>query len=218
MQRARLKISIFFFLLFSTIVLWNNSPVWASPGQSPNHQTVPTRVKSKTPTSTVKPGTPSITPTEATTSVPPSQTATARPGSLTPTQIASARPGQSTNTPTPSDQATLSAPTSTGGAEPPTATPSTDTPTPDQASNQTQLASTRQFNITLTIFEETASQSTIESLTNLPGATDMVQSATPETRPSIRPGVVTFLLPICGIIAIIMGVVFFIFMKRRSRK
>jgi hypothetical protein len=217
MQRSCLKFGVFFILLFSTILLWGYSPVWASPGQSPRHQTVPTRVKSKTPTATVKPGTPTITPTVVTTSESPSQTATAKPVSLTPTQTAAGKPGQSTLTQTPSLQSSLPAPT-TEGSEPPTVTLPSDTPTQNQDNIQTQLAATRQFSLTLTVLEATASQTTAESLAAVSTATEVVQTATSEARPSMSTGEIATILPICGMIVIIMGVAFFVLKKRRSGK
>jgi hypothetical protein len=61
-EQPRLKIAIVVFLFLSIILLSNGNKAWASPEQSPDHQTVPTRVRN-TPTSTTKPVTPSKTPT-----------------------------------------------------------------------------------------------------------------------------------------------------------
>ena len=73
MQRSWLKFGVIAFLLVSTWIFWDTSMVWASPDQSPARQTVPTRVKTDTPTSVPPTNTPVVVPA---TSAPPTITET----------------------------------------------------------------------------------------------------------------------------------------------
>lgn len=116
MKRSWLKFGIIAVLLVLTGILWDSSMVWASPDQSPARQTVPTRVKTDTPTSVPPTNTPVIVPA---TSVPPTSTeAPDRHPTALPTATRMQIPTQ-TQTAT----ATQPAPT-------PTATRSTSTATP----------------------------------------------------------------------------------------
>lgn len=71
MRRSWLKFGIIAVLLVLTGILWDSSIVWASPDQSPARQTVPTRVKTDTPTSVPPTNTPVVVPA---TSAPPTIT------------------------------------------------------------------------------------------------------------------------------------------------
>jgi hypothetical protein len=67
MQQFRLRVVIITSLLLSIVLISNNKNVWASPGQSPIRQTVPTRVRTPTPieipTSVPPTNTPNVIPT-----------------------------------------------------------------------------------------------------------------------------------------------------------
>jgi hypothetical protein len=76
MQQSRPKSGIIVILLVTIVLLWNKSNVWASPDQSPHHQTVPTRVRTNTPTATRKALTPTNTPTTKPNQVIPTNTDT----------------------------------------------------------------------------------------------------------------------------------------------
>ncbi len=77
----RLKIVIVAVLIILTVSSWNKSNAWASPNQSPDYQTVPTRVKTPTntpvtPTMPSSEGTSTNTPTSKSNSSKPTDTQT----------------------------------------------------------------------------------------------------------------------------------------------
>ena len=135
MQRPWLKFGVIAFLLVSTGIFWDTSMVWASPDQSPARQTVPTRVKTDTPTPEIVPPT-SVPPTDTPvvpTSVPPTITeAPDRPPTALPTATRMQIPTQTRTATATQPMPTATRPTSTVMLVMPTVTSvlSTETPVP----------------------------------------------------------------------------------------
>ena len=124
MQNYRVRVVIITFLLLSIVLLSHNKSVWASPDQSPNRQTVPTRVRTSTPTEVPTQAPPTDTPTIVPTSLPPTDTSPAGPKPQLPTNTATpdsttaafSTPTHTiipTQSPTPTATASILAPTVT---------------------------------------------------------------------------------------------------------
>ena len=126
MQRPWLKFGVIAFLLVSTWIFWDTSMVWASPDQSPARQTVPTRVKTDTPTSVPPTNTPVVVPA---TSAPPTITETP---DVLPTATRMQIPTQTRTATATQPMPTATRPTSTVMLVMPTVTSvlSTETPVP----------------------------------------------------------------------------------------
>jgi len=126
MQRSWLKFGVIAFLLVSTWIFWDTSMVWASPDQSPARQTVPTRVKTDTPTSVPPTNTPVVVPA---TSAPPTITETP---DVLPTATQMQIPTQTRTATATQPMPTATRPTSTVMLVMPTVTSvlSTETPVP----------------------------------------------------------------------------------------
>jgi hypothetical protein len=114
MQKSWLKISLLAFLLVLTWIGWGNRTVWASSDQSPERQTVPTRV---------------ITDTPGPTSIPPTTAPTNTPAVIGPTSAPPTNTVVPVSSPTASPTATS---TVTLTATPTETQTATLTPTPSQ--------------------------------------------------------------------------------------
>lgn len=150
-----LKYSFGVLFLALALTLANSSLAWASPAQSPARQTVPTRIKTETPTNpaplpTDQPKTKiptAILPTQpqntqAPTALPPTQIppASSTPGPVLPTgQILSASPTLA-STVSPLAAATLAASPTTAALAPLSATPAASVPAADDSSDSPSAA------------------------------------------------------------------------------
>jgi hypothetical protein len=195
MQRFWLKSCLVMLLLILIVLFSDKGKAWASPSQSPHFQTVPTRVRTKTPTSTSKPSIPTETPTNGLTPSIPTKTQPAiSPTPVRPTDTLIKSP---TNTPTgtatqPAQAVTVMQPSVTQPVAPPSQIALTHTnPQP----TATQLDSTDQS----TILTET---SALQEGTSVPQSS---ARSSPNT-----PALITI-----GIVLIPIAVLIFILLKKR---
>ncbi len=190
MRQFRLRVIIITFLLLSIVLTSNNKNVWASPGLSPVRQTVPTRVRTPTPTEM-----PTLVPPTNTPNVVP----TVPPTGISPTE---SKPQLPTTTET-SFTATVSLPTPTLN------TIITQSPT--------QTATSLQYTPAVTV---TNSGITATSVTSTVSSTIIKGVTTPSSLPGNdgRSRIVSIAGTITVILIIaILGVLVLVLRRRRSR-
>ncbi len=189
MERSRLKIGIAAFLLVSIILLSNRSNAWASAELSPDHQTVPTRVRN-TPTSTKLP-------------VIPSKIPTVKPNLSTPTKVSTpVGPTATLPTVTPEQVSTDS---------------KNQTATATQLHFTPSATQTIQVDYTPTIAQPTATQSPTTEEAAIPSVTAGMAAVTPATQPPASTLKNATALEIVAIILILLCVLAYVLWKRRSR-
>ena len=189
MQPSRIKFGIVVILIISAVLFSNKNNVWASPDQSPNRQTVPTRNRTKSPTPEA-----SSTPTQN--QLVPTNTSTAKPNQVTPVNT------DALNNPT------VSQPTAT----PDKITAQTPTLTPILIPVETAAGLVPTFTSTALMVGQSTTTNKVPFST-VSAATPTAAAAQPS---SARIGKSALVIVIVGISMIIIGVLVFAILKKRS--